>query len=240
MSGRVIRITDSLIVPPAVPPVTVEYAKRHLRSLGNSEDVLVATWIQAAASYFEEQTGRQIITATREAWLDAFPGCTGALGWQQKIELPHPPLQGVVSVGYIDADGVLQAFEDGSTSPATTLLSVRAPQGPYAVCGTVEPLSGQSWPICRAESGAVRIQYTCGYGDTSDDVPELIRGILLFLVAHFDQFRGAVSEARSGAIANLPFGVDQMISGFKYSALSSMVLRAAATDAGWTENGYYR
>lgn len=242
MYGRVIRITDSLIVPPVAPPVTVEYAKRHMRSLGNSEDVLVATWIQAAASYIEEQTGRQIGLATREAWLDTFPGYAGMTGRQQKIELPHPPLQSVVSVTYIDGDGTLQTFEDTSTSPATSLLHVRNPQGPYATCGTVEPVSGSSWPTTRCESDAVRIQYTCGYGATPDDTPELLRGIILYLASHFDQFRGAVHEARRGQVLELPYGVEQMLTGFKYSALSSMVLRAAGPylGAGWSEHGYYR
>jgi len=164
MSSRVIRITDSVIVPSAVPMVTVEYAKRHVRALGNSEDVLVESWILAATGYIEEMTGRQIGLATREAWLDAFPGVPGGSFRSLKIQLPYPPLQSVVSVTYIDGDGVEQTFEDTSTSPATSLIHVRAPQGDYAGPGTVEPIAGQSWPSARCESDAVRIRYTCGYG----------------------------------------------------------------------------
>jgi uncharacterized phiE125 gp8 family phage protein len=237
MSGRVIRITDSLIVPPVVPPVTVEYAKRHLRSLGNSEDVLVETWIWAATSYIEEMTGRQIGLATREAWLDAFPGAPGGSFRHLKIELPHPPLQSVVNVTYVDGDGAVQTFEDPSTSPATSLINVRAPQGDYAAPGTVEPIAGQSWPIARCESDAVRIQYTCGYGATADDTPALLRGAILYLVAHFDQFRQAVHEARRGQVLELPYGVQEVIKGFKYSSLSTIVLREGGPSY---HGGYYR
>lgn len=229
MFGRVIRIKDSVIVPPAVPPVTVEYARRHLRSLGNSEDVLVENWIWAAASYIQEQTGRQFGLATREAWLDAFPGAPGSSFRSLKIELPFPPLQSVVSVSYVDGDGVVQTFEDTSTSPATSLINVRAPQGDYAAPGTVEPTSGQSWPTTRCESDAVRIQYTCGYGATSDDTPALLKGAILYLVSHFDQFRGAVHEARRGQVLELPYGVQEVIRGFKYSSLSTIVLREAVS-----------
>lgn len=239
MYGRVIRITDSLITPPAAPPVTVEYAKRHLRSLGNSEDVLVETWILAATSYLEEMTGRQFGLATREAWLDAFPGVAGGSYRSLKIELPHPPLQSVVSVTYVDGDGVVQTFEDTSTSPATSLINVRAPQGDYAAPGTIEPISGQSWPTTRCESDAVRIQYTCGYGDTADDTPALLKGAILYLVAHFDQFRGAVHEARRGQVLELPYGVQEVIKGFKYSSLSTIVMRDAGPYIDGI-SGYYR
>lgn len=217
-----IAIVDSLITPPAVPPMTVAYARKHIKAISNAEDLLVAGWIQAAGSYFEEQTGRQIITATREVWLDGFPSCG-------RIELPHPPLQSVVSVRYVNSSGDLASFDDGA-SPAVPSYSVKAPQGPYAVRGWLEPNYGGTWPTPRAESGAVRIQYTCGYGDAVEDVPELITAILCYLVGHFDQFRSAVHEARRGSLEELPFGVRMMLDGFKYSALPTMALRS---DAPW-------
>lgn len=223
--SRVISMVDSLVTPPAVPPMTVAYAKKHIKSISTAEDLLIASWIQAAGSYFEEQTGRQIITATREVWLDGFPTYVWPGGG--RIELPHPPLQSVVSVRYVDGSGSLLNFDDGA-SPAVQSYSVKAPQGPYAARGWLEPNYGGMWPTPRAESGSVRIQYTCGYGDSVEDVPELITAILCFLVAHFDQFRSAVHEAQRGSIEELPFGVRIMMDGFKYSALPTMVLRSEA------------
>lgn len=221
----VIDLVDTVVTAPAQPPLTVEYARRHLRALGHSDDLLVATWILAAAQYFEEQTGRQIITATREVWLDAFPCRPQTDGYQPvRIELPRPPLQTVVSVRYIDGTGDLVSFSDGG-SPDLPLFKVNAPAGPHAVRGWLEPVYGAAWPLARGESGAVRIQYTAGYGDDMAAVPELIRGILCYLVTHFDQFRGAVHEARRGQVLELPYGVQAMLDGFKYSAQSSIVLR---------------
>lgn len=217
---RPIRGTDSLITA-GQPALTLAYAKLHIRALGNADDTLIAVYINAATSYFEEQTGRQLITATREYWLDAFP-FLGSSGRDARIELPHPPLQSVVSVKYIDSTGTLQSFTGGS--PLAPLYRASTPAGEYAHRGYVEPLAGGTWPIARDETGSVRIQYTCGYGSTPDDVPELARGILCYLVGHFDTFRTAVHEARRGQVLELPYGVQAMIEGFKYSALPSQEL----------------
>jgi uncharacterized phiE125 gp8 family phage protein len=222
-------LTDSLIstVAGGSPPVqalTLAYAKLHIRALGTADDALLSVYIDAAASYFESQTGRQLLTATREAWLDAFP-FIGASGIDARIELPHPPLQSVVSVQYIDGDGAVQSFTDAA-SPAANRFTVSAPAGPYARRGFVEPIAGQSWPIARRETSAVRLRYACGYGDTPDDIPPLARGVLCYLVGHFDTFRTAVHEARRGAVLELPYGVQMMMDGFKFSALPSQVLRA--------------
>lgn len=224
---RTLTFTDTLISTvaggsPAVQALTLAYAKLHIRSLNTADDALISVFIDAAASYFEEQTGRQLLTATREAWLDAFPWIGGS-GADARIELPHPPLIAVTSVKYIDGAGVLQSYTGGS--PVANLYRISAPSGPYATRGFVEPLFGGTWPIGRAETGALRIQYTCGYGSTPAAIPPLVRGILCFLVGHFDTFRSAVAEARNGNILELPLGVRAMMDAFKYSALSSQVLR---------------
>lgn len=224
--SRVIQLVDSLITEPVNPPMTVAYAKLHIKALTSAEDTLIAMWILAAAQYFEEQTGRQAITAVREAWMDEFPldlnfgypyGPYG-LSKHRRIEIPRPPLQDVISVKYINGDGNLVSYSDGG-SPDAPFYAVKAPQGPYATRGWIEPISGNLWPIARPEGGAVRIQYRCGYGDDEEDMPPLLTGILCYLVAHFDQFRSAVHEARRGQVLELPYGVQMMLDGFKYSAL---------------------
>jgi uncharacterized phiE125 gp8 family phage protein len=228
-----LQLTDTLISTvaggsPAVQALDFQYARKHIRALGTADDVLTAGRIDAAASYFEEQTGRQLLTATREVWLDAFP-FVGASGSAARIELPHPPLQSVVSIKYIDSDGVLQTF---GGSPAVYRTSI--PVGDYARRGWVEPVSGQVWPIARAETGAVRIRYTCGYGSTAAAMPTLVRGILCFLIGHFDTYPSAVQQTDRGqAITELPLGVQAMMDGFKFSALPSQVLRTSAPVTTW-------
>jgi uncharacterized phiE125 gp8 family phage protein len=219
MSDHRVAVVDHLVTASVQPPLSVDYAKAHLRSLSSAEDELVAIWILAAAQYIEGQTGRQLITATREAWLDRFPPFDRYVGLRTpiRIEIPRPPLQAVSSVLYVNGDGDLVSFSDGLSldSPA---YAVKAPQGPFAQRGWIEPSAGQMWPQARLEGGAVRIQYVCGYGDAPEDIPELLRGVLCYLVAHFDQFRSAVHEARRGQVLELPYGVQVMLDEFKYSA----------------------
>lgn len=228
MHNTVIRLTDSLITAPQQPAVTVDYAKRHIRALaGSSEDILIALWIEAATSYFERQTGRQLITATRESWADAFPFSYDTWCRPQAIEIPNPPLQGINSLMYVNGDGALVNFSDGA-SPETVSYDFNTPAGPYAAPGKVWPTTG-AWPIAANQPGAVRLQYVCGYGDTPDDVPSLATQIICYLVGHFDTFRSAVHEARRGQVLELPYGVQMMMDEFKYSSLTTTVLR---TD-GW-------
>lgn len=221
MRTREIRVSDTVITDAVEPPMSVAYAKKHIKSFSGAEDLLVANWIRGAASYFTEQTGRPIINETRERWLDRFPCDTmyplGTITGR-RIELPAPPLVSVVSVKYIDATGTLQDFVD-TGSPASPLYAVKAPQGAYATRGWIEPIYGQTWPIAREESGAVRLQYTCGYGTTQDDVPELILGLLCYLIGNFDQFRSATTnDASRATVIEVPLGLRMFLDGFKYSA----------------------
>src|SRR6185436_12398630 len=216
---------DSLIVAPVQAALDLDYVKLHIRALGYTDDPLIDVYVDQAASYFEEQTGRQIITATRELWIDAFP-FVGATGYNARIEVPHPPLQSIVNVNYVDSDGVTQSYDDGG-SPATVYWRDVAPAGPYCRRGWVEPQYGRVWPIARAQTGAVQIRYICGYGDSPDDVPELVRGILCFLVGHFDTYR---SHTQEHVISAIPYGVKEMLDGFKFSAYPSQVLRETGVD----------
>jgi uncharacterized phiE125 gp8 family phage protein len=213
----VIRTNASCITPATVLPFDVGYARLHIRALNDVEDVLIEAWIRAAVQYFEEQTGRPIMRATWEYWLDAFP-------IETMIELPHPPLQSVVSVSYIASDGTLTSFGDGA-SPETVSWQAGYPEGVYARRGWIEPIYGASWPTtARTETGAVRIRYIAGYAETAAQVPELIKAALLLIVAQFDQFRSELHVSEGSRLERLPFGIDQMIDGFKKSSLSSQVL----------------
>lgn len=220
--GRVIRTSESVITPSSVSPVDIDYVKKHLKSIGSADDVLIASWILASAAYFEEQTGRQLMTTVREYWLDEFPSTN------QKIEIPRPPLRSVQSVEYVDANGDVLSFTDGG-SPEGLAYDVKAPAGPYARPGWVVPKYGGVWPVARFEPGTVRIQFTAGYGDSADDLPDLVKAALLLLVGQFDQFRSETHMAERGALARLPLGLDLMMDGFKSSALITTVLRSESS-----------
>ncbi len=215
--SRVIQTMDSQVAPPTVKPFDSEWAKAHIKALTNSEDELIESWIVAATQYFEEQTGRQVMAATWEYWLDGFPAVS-------KIELPHPPLRDVLAVEYVDGNGDTVGFTDGG-SPEVVSWQSRAPRGVTAGRGWVELKSGLTWPTPRVEAGSVRVRYTAGYAETAGEVPELVRACLCLLMAHFEQFRSEVHLAeRSSKLEKLPLGAEQIMLGFKYTAMPRQVL----------------
>ncbi len=220
-------ITDSLVAAPEVSALSLAYVKQHIKALGTADDTLTKVWIDAATSYFEEQTNRQVMRATYDALLDAFPFQYRS-GIYARIELPHPPLLDVLSVQYVDSNGDLVSFDDGE-SPTTPLWTYSAPVGPYARRGFVEPKYGVCWPIARQQTGAVRIRYTCGYGalqdpvETGGSVPDLIAGILAYLTANFDQTRQ--STAFRGGFVDFPIGIKVLLDGFKYTAYPTQELK---------------
>ncbi len=212
----VIRGTDHLIAGPAVEPLSLDLTKaqRRMPRGASSMDALFDLWIAAARQHFEEQTGRQIITATWEYWLTGFPAQGG-------IELPHPPLQSIVSITYDDSNGDEQTIDSDD-------YAVVAPAGDYCSRGRVMLAGGSSWPTSTWTTGesdlrrnGVRIRYKAGYGDSPTDVPALIQASLLFLVGHFHKYGEEVQDS-TGTLERLPIGAKLMMDGFKYSALPQL------------------
>lgn len=218
--SRVINTVESQVTPPRASAMSVEWARKHIKAVTNAEDVLVRGWIEGATQYFEELTNRAVVTQTFDLWLDAFPANRG------KIELPHPPLQSVVSVSYLNSNGDEVTFDDGA-SPVTLSYSVIAPRGDFAPRGWIEPAYGFEWPTPRSiETKAVRVRFTCGYGDSADAVPKLLTSTLAFLVGNFDQFRSAAYAQQGQTVVAVPYGVQVGIDRFKYSAYPQVVMRS--------------
>ncbi len=190
-----------------VEPLGLTLVKQQRRFSSTTLDELFLIWMAASRQYLEEATGRQCITAIWELWLDRFP-------WSRTIELPHPPLQRIVSVLYDDVDGDEQTLDD-------TLYRIIAPSGDYAVRGQIVLTENAAWPATRCHAKAVRIQYAAGYGDAATDMPALVTYALLMLVGHFHKFAEEISEARAN-ILQLPIGADQVIKALKYSALPQL------------------
>lgn len=189
---------ESLIAGPTREPLDIDEVKKALQFASDLDDTLIDNWIATARQRFEEQTGRQIMTATWEYWLDRFP-C-------QQIELPKAPLRSVVSLKYIDPDGVEQTLVEG------TDYRVRPPAGPIGDRGWVEPIFATVWPPTRCEANAVRIQYLAGYGNTLDSVPEMVKSTLYMIVTAF--FCGRCAEDNRPA-PKMPIGLDELLAAFR-------------------------
>ncbi len=158
--------------------------------------------------HFEEQTGRQSMTATRELWLAGTP-------FERAIELPYPPLQSVVGV-YYDGDDGSEVTWDASN------YTVIAPQGEYCQRGRIELVWGGSWPaITSCQAKALRVRFKCGYGNAPGALPDLVKAAQLFLVGHFHRFGEEVQDPQT-SLVRLPLGFKQLMDGFRYTALQTL------------------
>ena len=193
---------DAYVVPPTVEPLTIETVREQRRITSRSLDARLDAWRRAARQQFEEETGLQLITATRHFTLERFPV-------QPAIEVGRAPVQTVLSVSYLDSTGARQVMDSTQYEPfPQTAFPEDSPPtlqayGPYATPGGIQLVTGASWPTSADRAGAVRIVYQAGFGDTPDTIPELLRYALLQYVGDFHRWDSNQAE---GAVAVLPIG----------------------------------
>lgn len=156
-----------LVTGPATEPLSLAEAKAYRRVDASAEDELLTDLIVAARELFEEETGRQVITATWRLYLDAFP--------VRRIAIPKAPLISVTSVAYVDTAGSTQTWSSSE-------YTVVAPSGPFARCGMLYPAPGYSFPSTLCTPNAVTVTFTAGYGAAASDVPESVRSTIQSLV----------------------------------------------------------
>lgn len=204
-----------LITAPAIEPISLAEAKAHCRIDHNDDDATVTFLIDVATEYLDATAGWlgvALITQTWELVVDAFPTPTPAACRPccfqitpsgtpaAAIELPWPPLQSVMSVKYVDVNGLQQ------TMPPSEYMvdNVSKP-------GWVVPLT--TWPATKATANAVEIRFVAGFGDDATDVPATIRIAILLLVGHWYENREAVLAQYQGSATALPlpFAVDALL-----------------------------
>lgn len=132
-----------------------------------------------------------MITQTLDWTLDCFP----RHGWV--FEVPMPPLQSVVSIQYIDTAGATQTL-------ATTEYKVDSKNKP----GRIAEAFGKTWPATRAEINAVTVQFTAGFGDTGNDVPENVKLGMQLLIGTW--YRNHESVITGTIATRLPDGIEAL------------------------------
>lgn len=170
-----------LVTGPAVEPLTLGEAKEHRRVDGTAEDTLLTDLITAARELFEEETGRQVITATWRGTFDGFP-----IG-REPVFIAKPPLLAVSSVTYLDAAGATQTWSADE-------YQVEAFSGPYARHGMLYPKPGEQYPSTWLGSNSATVNFTAGYGAAASDVPDSVKSTIKSIL-------GDLYEEREGFVA---------------------------------------
>lgn len=190
----------SLITGPADEPLSTTEVKEYLRETSASQDRVIDTLIKAARRKVESITNRQLLEATWELWLDAFP-CP-------YIDVPRPPLRSVESIKYLDTNGTEQTW-------AVADYRVSKPAGPYCARGRITPAYGESYPTTQQVIDAVKVQFKAGYGTDPDTVPEDLKEAMLLLISHWYENREAIVIGIGNLVTPVPLGVATLLAPFK-------------------------
>ena len=186
---------------PAAEPLSLDDAKTHLRVDDDltEDDALISLMITACRKEAEKRTARSFITQKWQLVMDCFPG--GIYQSYATIGEPHSnppsavrfergPVQSVDSIVYVDMSGATQTI----TSPGMPDYAIDL-SGPV---GRMTPAFGKIWPIPLPQIGAVKINYTAGYGTTADMVPETVRLWMLAAIQTVYRNRGVLIQLQRG------------------------------------------
>lgn len=185
-------IALDIVTQPAVEPLTTTEAKAHLRVDGSTEDTLIASYVTAARSYYEQAAWRALVTQTWAMRLEQWPD-------GECMVLPKPPLQSVTSITYTDSDGTAH------TMPTSDYIVYA--QDP----GRIWLAYNASWPSATLRPGpSITITFVAGYG-VAADVPEIDKQAIRLLLGHFYENRESVIAVPGISLAQLPMAVQSIV-----------------------------
>jgi uncharacterized phiE125 gp8 family phage protein len=194
---------ETLVTAPEVEPVTLDTLKTHLRiGSDDTEHALIALMGRAARQHAESYCHSAFITQRWALVLDRFPG--------HVVHLPRGPVQSIDSIVYLDMGGNEQTI----TAPARPDFAIDLSDG----CARIAPGFGRTWPETLPELGAVRINFTAGYGDDADDVPEGIRHWIMLRVNTVFENREEAAVMQRGSVSALPH-VDRLLDPYRFIAV---------------------
>ena len=166
------------ITTPTNAVITLNEIKDHLRIERDETefDSDLQDITTAAIDMVESETNTTLLTTTFAAYWDRWP----LLG--QHLKLPGNPITAVNSITYVDVGGVPTVWDPADYQFSTT----RTP-------AVIKPIAGTTYPATATDTlDVVCVEFVAGYGDTSDDVPELFKHMIKLLVGHWFRNREAV------------------------------------------------
>lgn len=173
--------------------ISLGEAKTHLRLEQDftEEDGLIQSLVDAAVLNLEHNTGRALRVREESLVLDR---------WAAEVVLPWWPVQSIVSITYVDPQGLTQQLE----SMALDLRQFPA---------KLRPAQGETWPDLMQGHEVVEIRVNVGM----DALPEDLKRAALLMVGHLYENREAVVI---GTITSeLPMAVEYLLHPYRIMRL---------------------
>ncbi len=175
---------------PSALPISLSELKASLRVTYTEEDALLQMYAKAATHIVETKTGRALINRTAKLELPYFPDddCP--------ILIPRAPLVSVQSIQYYDGSDTLTTWN--ASNYLVDLTSLRP---------KIYVRDGQTYPVTDDRFDAVTVNFTIGYGETFNSVPEGLRFIVMALTSHYFLNRAPVIVG-GGSAMDIPKTLD--------------------------------
>lgn len=168
------------VAPPVALPISLVEFKSHVRVSSTDEDAIMAGYIRSATEQSENYAGLGFISQTFAQTFSSFP--TRA----EPLVLGLRPLQSVLQITYLDTAGASQILD----ASAYRVAGVGWDKTPASIWPTTT-LPGTSTAL-----DAVTVHYLVGFGESYNEVPELIRLAVMQAAATFYSFREDIGEAK--------------------------------------------
>lgn len=183
-----------LVTAPSTTTVTTAEAKAHLRVDHSTEDTLIGSLVQAATDHLDGYSGilgRCLVTQTWRQDFDSF---------ERTMRLP------------LLAAGITSAIYVDDNAAETTITSTNYELQADDLGSFVRFIDDYAFPSGLAETRALRVTFTAGYGAASA-VPASIKAAILLLVGHWYFNREAVVVGI--APAELPMAVTALLAPYR-------------------------
>lgn len=202
-----------LTAAPSEEPLTLSEVKTALDVQRDDQDGMLSRLLTAARLKVEEDTNRQLCSATWQINLDRWPN-----GMSGPVYLPKAPIQSIGAVVYINDAGSL-------TTLASSEYDFVADEP-----GRLLPAYGKSWPVTRDKPWAIVITYVAGYGAAAA-VDARAKQAILLLVGHWYENREAVLTGTISKSIELAYQslVDSLSYGDEFANYGGREAREIAT-----------